>query len=197
MNAITRIARAMTITAGLALLGTAVLVSVEVVVRRFFMISFNAGSEISSYVLGIVASWGLAYTLLLRGHVRVDALVRLFPEKVRAWVDLLALIGLGLVGLLLLSQAFVTFQASLSMNAHSMTPLQVPLWIPQGLWVTGLAFFVVVLGILAVQATGALLKGDYRKSRQLIGIQGVEDEAAEALADVRAIIAAPNAEPRP
>jgi TRAP-type mannitol/chloroaromatic compound transport system permease small subunit len=177
----------MTVVAGLALLAAAFLVSAEVIVRRVFLVSFNVGSELSSYVLGIVASWGLAYTLLMRGHVRVDALVRHFPEKLRGWVDLIALIGLGVVGLLLFTQATVTFLASWSMNAHSMTPLRVPLWAPQGLWIIGLGFFVVVLAILAVRASIALLTGDYRQSRQLIGVQGVEDEAAEALADVRAI----------
>ncbi|HVX98668.1 MAG TPA: TRAP transporter small permease subunit [Pseudorhodoplanes sp.] len=190
---VTRLARLVTVAAGFALLATAILVSVEVIVRRFFLISLNAGSEISSYVLGIVASWGLSYTLLLRGHVRVDALVRHFPERVRLWIDLFALLGLGLVAVLLLIQGFVTFLASWSMDAHSMTPLQIPIWIPQGLWVLGLAFFVFVLGMLAVFAGMALLRGDYRKSQQLIGIQGVEDEAAEALADVRAITEAEGA----
>jgi hypothetical protein len=47
--------------------------------------------------------------------------------------------------------------------------------------------------MLAVFAGMALLRGDYRKSQQLIGIQGVEDEAAEALADVRAITEAEGA----
>lgn len=187
---VTRIARLVAVVAGFTLLATAILVSVEVIVRRFFLISLNAGSELSSYVLGIVASWGLSYTLLLRGHVRVDALVRHFPERLRLWIDLFALLGLGLVATLLLIQGFVTFLASWSMDAHSMTPLQVPIWIPQGLWVLGLAFFVFVLGMLAVFAGMALLLGNYRKSQQLIGIQGVEDEAAEALADVRAITGA-------
>lgn len=193
ITSVTRIARLLTIAAGFALLATAILVSVEVIVRRVFSISFNAGSELSSYVLGIVASWGLSYTLLLRGHVRVDALVRHFPERIRSWIDLFTLLGLGIVALLLLTQGYVTFAASWSMNAHSMTPLQVPIWIPQGLWVLGLAFFVVVLAMLAVSAAAALVNGDYRKSRQLIGIQGVEDEAAEALADVRAITEAEGA----
>lgn len=187
MNIIWRLSRSLTIVAGFALLGSAFLVSLEVILRRVFLVSLNAGSELSSYVLGIVASWGLAYTLLMRGHVRVDALVRNFPEKVRGWFDLLALLGLGAVGLLLFTQATVTFLASWSMNAHSMTPLRVPIWIPQGLWIAGLGFFVIVLAILSVRAGIALLQGDYRQSRQLIGVQGVEDEAAEALADVRAI----------
>lgn len=189
MNIIWRISRSLTVVAGLALLGAAFLVTAEVILRRLFLVSLNAGSELSSYVLGIVASWGLAYTLLMRGHVRVDALVRNFPEKIRGWFDLLALLGLGAVGLLLFTQATVTFLASWSMNAHSMTPLRVPIWIPQGLWILGLGFFVVVLAVLTVQAGLALLRGDYRQSRQLIGVQGVEDEAAEALADVRAITA--------
>lgn len=184
---LTRVARLATVSAGFGLLATAVLVSVEVVVRRMFLISFNAGSELSSYVLGIVASWGLSYTLLLRGHVRVDALVRHFPERIRSWIDLFAILGLGVVAALLLIQGYTTFAASWALNAHSMTPLQVPLWIPQGLWVLGLAFFLVTLVAIAASATSALIRADYRRSRQLIGIQGVEDEAAEALADVRAI----------
>ena len=66
-----------------------------------------------------------------------------------------------------------------------MTPLALPLWIPQALWVFGLAFFLLVVIALFVSALRLLIAGEFRGSRRLVGIQDVEAEAAEALADVR------------
>jgi TRAP-type mannitol/chloroaromatic compound transport system permease small subunit len=180
-----RLAQIMAVIAGAGLIATAFLVSAEVVLRKLFAVSLNAGAELSSYMLGIASTWGFGYTLLLRGHVRVDALVRLLPLGLVAWIDLLALSGLGAAALIVLWQGWGTLAASWSLNSHSMTPLVVPLWIPQGLWVAGLAFFLVVILALAVRAIRLLIAGRFREARQLIGTPEIEEEAVEAIAEAR------------
>lgn len=192
-----RVSRLLVILAGAGLLASAFLVSAEVILRHTLLFSTNAGSELSSYMLGIAASWGFAYTLLMRSHVRVDALVRLLPSRVTGWIDLMALLGLGVVALILLVQAFHTLQASWSLNAHSMTPLQVPLWIPQALWVGGLGFFVVVIGVLAVKSLRMLASGDYAGAARLIGVQGVQAEADEILAETGILADRPRGQVEP
>ena len=186
LGAVSRMARWLTILAGAGLLAAAFLVSAEVILRQAFLVSSNAGSELSSYMLGIAATWGLAYTLLMRSHVRVDALTRHFPARLAGWIDLVAILGLGAVALLLLLFGAETLLASWSMNSHSMTPLRVPLWAPQALWVAGLVFFVVTIATLAVAAARALTRGEFARAARLIGVQGAQEEAAEILVETGA-----------
>jgi TRAP-type C4-dicarboxylate transport system permease small subunit len=192
IDGLRRVAQIMAWFAGGALIAAAFLVSLEVALRKLFLIGLNAGTEISSYVLAIAASWGFGFTLLARGHVRVDALIRLLPLRLVAWTDLLALAGLGIVAAMFLWYSWVTLAQSWALNARSMTPLGVPLWIPQGLWVAGLLFFTFVVIVLFTRATGLLFAGRYAQSRRLIGTPEAEEEAAEAIAEVREMSAEPD-----
>ena len=45
---------------------------------------------LSGYALAISYTWGLSFALARRAHVRVDALIRLFPRKVCRLFDVLA-----------------------------------------------------------------------------------------------------------
>jgi TRAP-type C4-dicarboxylate transport system permease small subunit len=163
--------------AGAALIATAFLVSLEVVLRRVFLIGLNLGTEISSYVLAIVASWGFAYALLQRAHVRVDALIRLVPGRIAAWSDPLALACLtGFAGLLLW-YGYASLAESWDLNARAMTPLGTKLWIPQSFWVGGLAIFFISCLVLLARSLILLAQGRNRESRALIGTISVEEES--------------------
>lgn len=178
-----RLAQVMAWAAGLALIATAAVVSVEVILRKVFGISINLGSELSTYVLAVCASWGFGFALLARTHVRVDALVRLLPMRLSAWLDLLAMIGLTVFVGFLAWHAWGTFLESWNLNARSMTPLAVRIWIPQALWVFGLAVFLVIACVLIVRALGLLVRGRMLESRRLIGTS-LEDELLSEVEDI-------------
>ncbi len=53
---------------------TAVLIAVEVVLRKVFALSLGGADEISNYVLAVTSSWTFGYALLRKAHIRIDAL---------------------------------------------------------------------------------------------------------------------------
>ena len=68
------------------------------------------------------------------------------------------------------------------MDAHSSTPLHVPLIFPQLAWWLGLCLTVVVAVLLLLRAVIHILLGELGASRQLIGTRGMEEEIADELA---------------
>lgn len=157
-------------------------VGIEVVMRRFFSHSFGGLDEIGGYLLAVVATLAFTETLLHRGHIRIDIVFARLSRTAQVALDLLALAGLLVFFALLLEYAWTLFWRSWTMSVRSMTPLAVPLWIPQGLWVLGLALFVAVCAILFLRALIALAQGDRATAQALIGARSADDELAEEMA---------------
>ena len=65
------------------------LTSGEVIGRAFWNRPIPGTLELSSYLLAVIILTGLAYTHQVRGHVRVEMVVRHLPSKVQAGFDLL------------------------------------------------------------------------------------------------------------
>lgn len=184
VNFLPRVARAMAVAAGVSLIVVAIVVSLEVILRKVFMISLNVGSEMSSYVLAIVASWGAAFALFERAHVRIDALTRRFSRRGAAYADLVALLGMALFSLAMSWFAYGTFAESLRMKSRSMTPLAIPLWIPQGLWVLGLLAFSFSCLFLLARGIRLVLANRLDEAALLIGSPTAEKEALTELSQV-------------
>ena len=66
-----RLNRWVAIAIGIGLLACAAFVLLDIVLRQVGG-SFGGTDEISGYVMAIATSWGMAYTLLELGHVRID-----------------------------------------------------------------------------------------------------------------------------
>src|SRR3989454_7649898 len=58
------------------------------------------------------------------------------------------------------------FAESLARGARAMTPLATPMWIPQGLWVIGLAGFLVSCAVFVVFAVRALRSEEHTSELQ-------------------------------
>jgi TRAP-type C4-dicarboxylate transport system permease small subunit len=167
---------------GFALILVAFLVTLEVVLREVFLIGLSAATEISAYVLAVSTAWAYAFALLERNHVRVDAVIRLLPPGPLIVMDLLALLALTWFAGVLLWYGFGVVGWSLETGARAMTPLGTPLWLPQGLWIFGIAFFFATCLIVLVRAVALVLGGRRRAASELIGTFSRQDEgAAEAL----------------
>ena len=81
--------RANTLSLGAAWFGGAItlasvlLICFDVLVRKFFGFTTGGADELSGYAFAISTSWSLAFVVLHRGNVRVDALYQLLPAGVR------------------------------------------------------------------------------------------------------------------
>lgn len=166
---------------GLMLVGSSVVITIEILARKVIHIPFSIGTELSSYALAIAASWSFSYALLNRAHVRIDVVRNWMPIGVRLCLDVLALGSLGAVAMILAWFAWDTVDTSWTLGARENTSLGTLLVIPQGLWFVGLIWFAFVcleqLGLVA----RALLRGDRAGAAAIVATPDVADEIDEAL----------------
>ncbi len=81
---------------------SAFMVGFDVIARKAIGWSLGGSDELSGYAFAIATSWSLAFALLQRANVRIDALYIHLPRPAAAAIDLLSLLTLGLfVGLLM------------------------------------------------------------------------------------------------
>ena len=170
---------------GCLLLAASVLMSVEILARKFFFLPFGIGTELSAYALAIGASWSFAYALLHRAHVRIDVLRNLAPLPVQAVLDLMAVLALAALALVLTRYAYDTAETSWALGARENTTLATPLVIPHGLWLIGLGWFALVCLEQVAQALLALARGGLPAVIRQAGPATTLDELREvqALAD--------------
>lgn len=188
-RAIDTVSLTMSRVGGTVLLGCALLVSVEILMRTLLGVSMNVSTDLASYGLAVAASWAFAGTLLHRGHIRVDVLYRRFPSGGRAVLDLVSALSLALFGALLAWHALGVALESARLGAYENTTLATPLVLPQTLWVIGIFWFALVAAVIALRAASALARHDAAAVARIAGPAGVEEELDEALADAEARLA--------
>jgi TRAP-type C4-dicarboxylate transport system permease small subunit len=167
---------------GTLLILAAVVITVDVVARKAFSVTLGGSDELSGYCLAISAAWAFAFALLHRANIRVDAAYKYFPAPVRAALDAVALIALAVFVAVVARYGFEVFMASIRFASRANTPLQTPLWIPQGLWFAGLAFFLVTLFLVTLKAVLAFARGRFAEVDRLAGLPDVAREAEEEVA---------------
>jgi TRAP-type mannitol/chloroaromatic compound transport system permease small subunit len=171
-----KLARAGAWFGGLLIIASALLVGVEVVIRRAFNLTIGGADELSGFALAISTAFGLAFTLLERAHIRIDSLYVHLPVRVCALLDIVGLtLFAGFFGLITWHAAGV-LETSWRLGARSMSPLATPLIIPQALWVAGLVMFLLIAGLLLIRALGALVTGEVVTVQRLIGSRSLAEE---------------------
>lgn len=170
---------------GALVLLAAILIGIDVLMRKFLDRSIGGADELAGYALAIGTAWGLGAALLDRAHIRIDSLYVLFPQKLRLVLDIVALVlfvsffaltlwhGLGVV-----SQSWIS-------ESRSQSALETPTIIPQVLWIAGLATFVLVGVFLLIHALRTGLSGDLRGMANLISTRSAEEDVEEEIRDLR------------
>jgi TRAP-type C4-dicarboxylate transport system permease small subunit len=158
-----------------------VVISIDVLMRKLFSVTFGGASEISGYVLAVSTSWSLALALLDRVHVRIDTLYELLPVRICAILDIAGLLAFMIFAGMVTWQGWILFAQSFELGSRALTPLETPLAIPQFLWVLGFAFFFLVMLLLMVRALSALATGRVAEVQRLLGSKTALQEVEEAL----------------
>src|SRR5262249_53035204 len=70
----------------------AVLIGIDVLMRKYLARSIGGADELAGYSLAIGTAWSLGAALLDRAHIRIDSLYGLFPKKLRLALDVTALV---------------------------------------------------------------------------------------------------------
>lgn len=183
-HAIAPAARIATLACGWVLLGYAIALSLEVVGRKLFNTSFKGIDELGGFVLAVSAAIGASYAMAQRSHTRVDVFLVRFPRPVQRVLNTLAMVCFAF---------FATFAAWRGLNVlmetlefkSSAPNLELPLWIPQSMWVLGL----LLLAIISLAYAGHALYLLVRRRPELnpwYGPNSAQEELEAELAELKA-----------
>ena len=115
-----------------------------------------------------------------KSNIRIDILVHKLPSRLRRAFDLLAALSLTVVALALAWYCLGTLAQSWRMGARSISTLQVPLVLPQGLWWIGMFWFAFMAVLVPLQAAAKLFAGRTQEFDALIGSLQVTEEIEQA-----------------
>jgi TRAP-type C4-dicarboxylate transport system permease small subunit len=176
-----RISEALSLLAGFAVLILAGLIGYDIVARKLFGLSVQGTDELGGYTLALVGSLGMAHVLARREFTRIDLAFRYLPAAARRVLHALAHLALAGVVLFFAWHAWLTLDETLLFSTRANTPLQTPLWIPQGLWAFGMAFFALNAVIHALRSAVMLVAAPGRVEAEY-GCSGIQEEVDTALA---------------
>lgn len=164
---------------GAALLLAAIMVTVDVLCRKFLGVTMSGSDEISGYVFAGGTTWAYSYCAIHRSNIRIDALYNLLPKQVRAVLDVIGLVLLFVYMWLLTVAGWQVFITSWQKSSVAISTLATPLWIPQIFWITGLTMFMVTLGFLIIYSGLALVTGQIDTVQKVAGTLSVQEEIEE------------------
>lgn len=173
---VTAISRFLAWVAGLLILLSALIVSVDVITRSILRLTFLYSFELSSYAFAASVTLGLAYTLTSRTHIRIEVVYVLFRNSVRIALDLVAIVLLAVAAVAFAWFAGQTVFYTYQVGAHSNTTLAVPLVIPQALWLVGLVWFALTALWLTARSVLNLLAHRPDLVTRDIGVLGLQEE---------------------
>ncbi|WP_315122602.1 TRAP transporter small permease [Comamonas antarctica] len=174
--------------AGALVIASVLLISFDVIARKFWGFTSGGADELSSFAFAISTSWALAFATLQRANVRVDVLYQLLPVKVAALLDWLSVVALGVFMVFLTWYAKDVVSASWLQNSTANSTMATPLWIPQGLWFLGLLWMCVVMTLMLARSSYLLVTGDLAALQELCGVRSAQEEAEEEAANGERLI---------
>jgi len=176
LSPMTRIINILVQLGGCALLFGASLITYDVITRKLLNISMAGADEITGYLFAIATACAYAYALLTRANIRIDIVYNTLPPKVQRYLDVLnILLVAGFFGIICF-YAYGLVADAIAYGSRSITPLQVPLAIPQTLWFAGLCIALLTAVVLFVLALSALLKRDFARVNALVGVPSLQEE---------------------
>lgn len=176
-----RISRILAWIAGaIVLFGCSLLITIDVITRYLFKRGMVESFEISGYALAACIGLGLAFTVTTKANIRVDILLGALPGKARVVCDILASLAVALVAVALAWFAWGTVSHSWALNAKSVSQLQTPMVIPQGIWCVGLVWFACMAVLIPIQAIARLIAHDRPGFDALIGSLRVTEEIEQS-----------------
>lgn len=161
------------------LFGCAVPISIDVLSRLILNETLVESFEISGYMLAACIGLGMGYTVTTKANIRIDFLTSRLPTPLRRLFDGLAAFSLALVAGALAWFTFDTLGQSWTMNARSISTLQVPLALPQSVWWFGLLWFAIVAALIPLLAVLRLLRRDGQGFDALLAPPGLSEEMAQ------------------
>jgi len=167
--------------AGWCYLAMTALICFDIAARRLLGFSSESTTELSGYLMAIGMSWGLAGTLLERGHVRIDVLLQKMPLRWRVVLHLLSLLALLVSIGFFIWGSFSLALDSFTFGSTDLSTLRTPLVVPQGLWALGFALFGLAALSLMARGLRQCLQGNLQALDESLMSRSYQEEADETL----------------
>jgi TRAP-type C4-dicarboxylate transport system permease small subunit len=178
------ISRVGAVVGGALLLIASIAICIDITTRYLFAWTLGGADELSGYALAISSAWGLSAAVLTRSHIRIDTIYVRVRPRARAILDLLSLAVFVFFFTLVTYYAWGVLNQSWQSDSHSLSEMQMPLIVPQGLWVAGLGFFVLVCVLLLTRGLRSFMIGDLDALFACIGSKSAVAEAEEEVRNV-------------
>jgi TRAP-type C4-dicarboxylate transport system permease small subunit len=179
-----RISRVGAVAGGAMLLIASIVICIDITLRYTLSWTVGGADELSGYALAISSAWGFSAAVLTRSHIRIDTVYVRVGTRLRAALDLLSLTTFIFFFALVTWHAWGVLRQSYASDSHSLSEIQMPLVVPQALWVLGLAFFVAVSTLLLIRGLSAFVTGNFDGLFALIGSKSAVAEAQEEVINV-------------
>lgn len=176
LQTLRRMNRGIALLTGMLLMACAAVVLVDILLRQMGS-SFGGTDEISGYVMAIATSWGMAFTLLELGHVRIDILRGRAAQPGRSLFDIFAMLVLTGSVTLVAYKCWPVVERSLVNSSRANTPLETPLAWVQIPWFAGWVWFAAMAWLTFVAAALLIIQGRFTEAEGAIGCFGEEDLA--------------------
>ena len=175
LNHLRWINRRLAVATGIVLLVCAAIVLLDIVLRQLGA-SLGGTDEIAGYAMAIATSWGMAYTLLELGHVRIDVLRSRAQGLMRSVFDLFSMLMLASSVSLIALQCWPVLARSLKHSSKANTPLETPLAWVQAPWFAGWVWFAVVAWLVLVVALVMVFKGEFGRAEAVVGCESEQEK---------------------
>lgn len=173
------LARVAVIAGGAAMLISALMITADVVMRRVLGMSTWGADEFSYYALAISSSWAFAHAMLVKAHIRIDMLTMRLNWPLRSASNIVALLAMGFVAIAASGAILEDVERSWDRGTTSLTRMETPLWIPQGLWLAGFVFFALSIALLLLRVIAALaIERSHESAERFGGTATLQDEIA-------------------
>lgn len=162
--------------AGFLVLVAALLIGLDISLRVVANTSTGLSLEFSNYTLAIASSWGATVALMNRSHVRIDSVYSHLPARWKSVLDIVGITAFIHVMMLVTWYGYRSLEQSIVSGTLSGATIEIPLAIPQFIWVAGFVVFMFASVVLLLRASLALFQGDLPRVRDLIGARSAEEE---------------------
>lgn len=159
---------------GLGLLGCAGFVLLDIILRQVST-SLGGTEEIAGYAMALATSWGMSYTLLELGHVRIDLLRSRTGSFGRALFDLFSMVVMSGVIVTIAIRAWPVVERSLTNGSRANTPLETPLAWVQLPWFAGWVWFAVMSCMVTLAALSLVVKRRHAETEGFAGAFAEQD----------------------
>jgi TRAP-type C4-dicarboxylate transport system permease small subunit len=153
---------------GFGLLLCAAFVLTDIIMRQIGT-SLGGTEEIAGYAMALATSWGMSFTLLELGHVRIDLLRTRFQTFGKAMFDVFSMIVMSGVIVTIAIKAWPVLERSIVNGSRANTPLETPLVWVQMPWFAGWVWFAVMSTLTTLAALSLLLKRRHADTEQFVG----------------------------